>query len=77
MNNEIEEEAIKKDIKKWIEENRENFPLNIDYWSIHINDKQPPSSQEDKMLSFGRYNAKEINTNTFYKPQSRIIKINE
>lgn len=70
-----EEENIKIELKKWIADNRSHLPINIDYWDIHISKIEENSMEEPTMLEFGKYNAKQISTSSFYKPSSRIVKV--
>lgn len=65
---------IKETLQKWIDENRENLPLNIDLWNIDIHENIPNEAPQ-KMLSFGSYNAKGVTTASFHKPHSRIVKL--
>ena len=71
-----QEIKIREEIKKWIEHNRKHLPLSIDYWDVDIPKKRTEKETEkSKQLSFGKYNASDVSTTAFYKPQSRIIEI--
>lgn len=71
-----EENKIREEIKKWIDRNRKYLPLNIDYWDVDIPQKRTEKETEkSKQLSFGKYNAIDVSTTAFYKPQSRMIEI--
>ena len=65
----MDENEIKKEVQKWIEDNKDNLPINIEYWDIDIykiatelnengNNVEPPNLVE-----------------LLYKPHSRTVKL--
>ncbi|MCT2563655.1 hypothetical protein [Chryseobacterium herbae] len=67
-----EEEKIKEEIKNWIEDNRDELPLNVDSWNIQVfkNDKGIESA---KPVKLGKYNAEILFSDPFYKPYSKTF----
>lgn len=68
-----EEDKIKKEIKDWIEENRNQLPLNIDSWEIQVHKKDPDTVKQSKPIELGKYNAGITISDPFYKPYSKTF----
>ena len=64
------EAQIKETIRQWIEENREQLPLNADSWKISVFREMEPD--ETTPIYLGKYHAALPHINPFYKPYSKM-----
>ncbi|MEY8760683.1 hypothetical protein [Chryseobacterium tongliaoense] len=69
----MKEEQIKKEIKDWIEKNRNQLPLNVDSWEIHVYKKELDTIKQSKPIELGKYNAGIMISEPFYKPYSKAF----
>ena len=65
---------INDEINKWITENQESLPINIEFWDVNVFLKELDDNSI-KLLEFGKYNSKDVTTQSFYKPLTRLIRL--
>ncbi|WP_165439454.1 hypothetical protein [Chryseobacterium phocaeense] len=65
------EDKIKEEIKKWIDDNRGSLPLNVDSWEIHVSRNK--ENKKPASIELGKYNARIMISDPFYKPYSKTF----